>query len=97
VSCQENPLIRPFEGPGAREGLRSAFQAKVLAAIELLRRSRGQRLIHHAAEHLRTLETSLRRSHPELSRIVSAGELRRGAELVSDLALVAETPDGSGK
>jgi DNA polymerase (family X) len=38
------------------------------------------------------LEANLRRSHPELTRIVPAGDFRRGAELVSDLALVAETP-----
>jgi len=89
AACRQNTLTHAT-------GFGPAFQAKVLAAIELLRRSRGQRLIHHAAEHLRILETSLRRSHPELSRIVPAGEVRRGAELASDLALVAETPDGSG-
>ena len=33
-------------------------------------------------------------SHPELRRIAMAGDLRRGCELVSHLALVAETPDG---
>jgi DNA polymerase (family X) len=38
-----------------------------------MRRSHGQRLIHHAGEHLRTLEASLRRSHPELTRIVCFG------------------------
>jgi DNA polymerase (family X) len=42
------------------------------------------------------LETYLRRSHPELSRIVPAGDLRRGSELISSLALVAEAPEGSG-
>ena len=78
------------------KGFGPAFQAKVLAGIELLRRSRGQRLIHHAAERLEALETYLRRLHPELSRIVPAGDLRRGSELISSLALVAEAPDGSG-
>ncbi len=41
-------------------------------------------------------KTNLRRSHPELTRIVTAGDVRRGSELVADLALVAETPTGSG-
>src|SRR4029079_16802847 len=53
-------------------------------------------LIHRAGEHLSTLEASLRRSHPELTRLVPAGDFRRGSELVSDLALVAETPAQSG-
>jgi DNA polymerase (family 10) len=81
---------------GQAKGFGPAFQAKVLAGIDLLRRSRGQRLIHHAADHLRALETVVRRLHPELSRLVPAGDFRRGSELVSDLALVAETPEGSG-
>ncbi len=70
------------------KGFGPSFQAKVLAGIELLRRSRGQRLIHHAAEHLGAWEITLRRMHPELSRIVPAGDFRRGSELVSELALL---------
>jgi DNA polymerase (family 10) len=77
-------------------GLVADFQAKMLEGIALMRRSHGQRLIHHAAEDLAGLEANLRRSHPELTRIVPAGDVRRGSELVSDLALVAETPTGSG-
>ena len=60
------------------KGFGPAFQDKVLAGIELMRRSHGQRLIHRAGEHLSTLEASLRRSHPELTRIVPAGDFRRG-------------------
>ncbi|WP_147022517.1 DNA polymerase/3'-5' exonuclease PolX [Microvirga aerophila] len=80
----------------ATKGFGPAFQDKVLTSIELMRRSHGQRLIHRAGEHLSTLEANLRRSHPELTRIVPAGDFRRGSELVSDLALVAETPAHSG-
>ncbi|MBQ0818984.1 DNA polymerase/3'-5' exonuclease PolX, partial [Microvirga sp. HBU67558] len=80
----------------ATKGFGPAFQDKVLANIEFMRRSSGQRLIHRAGEHLSTLEANLRRSHPELTRIVPAGDFRRGTELVSDLALVAETPARSG-
>jgi len=89
AACRQDRLAR-------EKGFGPAFQAKILAGIELLRRSQGQRLIHHAAEHLRAVETSLRQLHPELSRIAPAGDVRRGCELVSDLALVAETPEGSG-
>jgi DNA polymerase (family 10) len=77
-------------------GFGAAFQAKMLEGIALMRRSHGQRLIHHAAEDLAGLEANLRRSHPEPTRVVPAGDVRRGSELVSDLALVAETPTGSG-
>src|SRR5829696_2109613 len=93
---RKTPSFARLRARAHAKGFGPAFQAKVLAAIELLRRSRGQRLIHHAAEHLGALEITLRRVHPELSRIVLAGDFRRGSELVSELALVAESPDGSG-
>jgi DNA polymerase (family X) len=80
----------------AAKGFGPAFQDKVLTGIGLMRRSHGQRLIHRAGEHLSILEANLRRSHPELTRIVPAGDFRRGSELVSDLALVAETPAHAG-
>jgi DNA polymerase (family 10) len=78
------------------KGFGPAFQGKVLAAIELMRRSKGQRLLHHAGDHLAALTEAVRRSHPELTRILPAGEFRRGCELVSELVLAAETPAGSG-
>jgi DNA polymerase (family 10) len=60
-----------------------------------MRRSEGQRLIHHAEELLGSVAANLSRSHPELNRIALAGDYRRGCELVSDLFLVAEVPDGN--
>jgi DNA polymerase/3'-5' exonuclease PolX len=63
------------------KGFGPAFQAKVLAGIELLRRSRGQRLIHHAAERLEVLETRLvRRSLNGSTRapLASTAERPRG-------------------
>ena len=41
---------------------------------------------------LENARASLRQAHPELKRVTFAGDLRRGCELVADLALVAEAP-----
>lgn len=76
------------------KGLGASLQGRLLSGIELMRRSQGQRLIHHAEDVLSTVAANLRRSHPELSRIAFAGDLRRGCELVSELALAAEVQDG---
>jgi DNA polymerase (family 10) len=74
----------------AVKGFGAALQNKILQGIEIKRRGQGQRHIHRAAEWLATAEANLRASHPDLKRIMSAGEFRRGCELVSDLCLVAE-------
>src|SRR3954467_7865829 len=84
-ACRQNRLK-------ATKGLGAALQAKVLQGIDLLHRSQGQRLVHHADALLRATVANLAVSHPELQRIVVAGDLRRGCEIVSDLALVAEAP-----
>src|SRR5215203_3519248 len=75
------------------KGLGPALETKILNGIELLRGSGGQRLIHHAGQLLEAAEYNLRRSHPELTRISVAGDYRRGCELISELALVAQTPE----
>ena len=75
------------------KGLAAVLQEKVLQGIELLRRSQGERLIHHAEA---LLAANLSVSHPELRRIALAGDLRRSCEVVDNLALVAEAPDGKG-
>ena len=80
----------------ATKGLGAALQAKVLQGIDLLHRSQGQRLVHHADALLRAAAANLAVSHPELQRIAIAGDLRRGCEVVSALVLVAEAPDGLG-
>jgi DNA polymerase (family 10) len=87
-ACRENRL-------GQIKGFGPAVQARILQGIEMRRQSRGQRLIHHAGDLLEAAQASLKRSHPELSRIVIAGDYRRGCELVSDLSVVAETPAGA--
>ena len=75
------------------KGLGPGLEMKILTGIELLRRSGGLRLIHHAGQLLEAAEINLRRSHPELKRIALAGDYRRGCELISDLAIVAQTPE----
>src|SRR5262249_16054651 len=59
---------------GQAKGFGSSFQRRVLDGIELMRRVRGQQLIHHAGARLDVVKDNLRRSHPELTRIVPAGE-----------------------
>jgi hypothetical protein len=48
--------------------------------------------MHRAAMLLENAANVLRPAHPELKRITIGGDLRRGCELVADLALVAEAP-----
>jgi DNA polymerase (family 10) len=88
TACRQDQL-RGYKGLGA------ALQDRILSGIELHRKSQGQRLIHQAEEILDRMSANLARSHPELSGIVAAGDFRRGCELVSDLALVAEIPEAA--
>jgi len=50
--------------------------------------------VHRAEELLSAAEESFKRSNLKLKKIVAAGDLRRGCELVSNLALAAEQPGG---
>jgi DNA polymerase (family 10) len=73
------------------KGLGAALQTKILQNLSIANRTGGMQLHLHKAEAL--LEhavTSVKREHPEYSRIAIAGDFRRGCELVRDLALVAE-------
>jgi DNA polymerase (family X) len=72
-----------------RKGLGAALQKKVLDGLALMRRSRGQMLLHRASERLEAAIANLRRSHRDLTRIVAAGDARRGCEVVGDLSIVA--------
>jgi DNA polymerase (family 10) len=74
-------------------GVGPALQAKILQGIDMLKRARGQRLLHHAGDLLAATAANLAHSHPELDRVVPAGDFRRGCELVHELALVARTVD----
>ncbi|MBM0206328.1 hypothetical protein JNW90_27430 [Micromonospora sp. STR1s_5] len=75
------------------KGLGVSLQDRLLSGIEIMRRSQGQLLIHHAEDLLTRVAANLSRSHPELNRIELAGDSRRGCELVSDLAVLAEVPE----
>jgi DNA polymerase (family X) len=52
----------------------------------------GPRHVDRAALLLDNATRTLHAARPELARVTVAGDFRRGAELVSDLALVAEAP-----
>jgi len=76
----------------AVKGLGPALQRKILAGLEIRQTARNARHIHRAADLLDAAQVNLKRSLADAKRIMIAGDLRRGSELVSDLALVAEVP-----
>jgi len=73
------------------KGLGSALQRKIQQGIEIRRTSKGSRHIHRAAALLDAAKKNLARSDLDLTRISDAGDFRRGSELVSDLAVVAQS------
>jgi DNA polymerase (family X) len=72
------------------KGLGVALQRKILQGLEIRRTAGGARHMHRAAEIIAAVENSLQRTVPGLERVVAAGDFRRGSELVSNLALVAQ-------
>jgi DNA polymerase (family 10) len=72
------------------KGLGPALQRKILQGIEIRRHGEGRRHLHRAAKVMESAKEQLSRSL-DLVNIIPAGDFRRGCELVSDLALVAET------
>jgi DNA polymerase (family 10) len=76
--------LKPVKGLGA------ALQRKILAGLEARHSSLSARHMHRAAELLSAAEISLKRSNLDLKKIVVAGDLRRGCELVVNLALAGE-------
>src|SRR3954467_14899693 len=77
--------LKPVKGLGA------ALQSKILQGIEIRRKGEGRRHLHRANMLMESAMEQLRRSKLDVKNIVPAGDFRRGCELVSDLALVAET------
>lgn len=63
---------------------------KLLQGIAFAHRTRTFRLAHHAAREAEVLRAAVARL-PGVTRVVVAGEVRRRCEVVSELALVAET------
>ena len=82
--------LRPVKGLGA------ALQKKILQAIEVRREAKGRRHIHRADLLLRSAAEQLRRSSAALTRILPAGDFRRGCELVGELSIVGQKPAGKG-
>jgi DNA polymerase (family 10) len=78
------------------KGFGPAFQAKVLQGIDMSRRPQG-RHIHRATSSFSYTSAELKRTHPNLTLITPAGELRRGCELVSTLEIVALDPHRKGE
>jgi DNA polymerase (family 10) len=72
------------------KGLGAAVQRKILEGLKIRKTALGARHLHRADELALSAAETLRRSVPGLIRTVTAGDLRRGGELVSNLALVAE-------
>jgi DNA polymerase (family 10) len=72
------------------KGLGAALQRKILAGLEARHSSHSARHMHRAAELLSAAETSLKRSNLNLKKIVVAGDLRRGCELVVNSALAGQ-------
>jgi DNA polymerase (family X) len=71
-----------------RFGAKSA--QKLLQSIAFTQRTRTFRLAHHAAREAEVLRSAVEQL-PGVTRAVVAGEVRRCCEVVSELALVAET------
>src|SRR5690349_2816245 len=78
------------------KGLGAAVQRKILEGLKIRQTALGTRHLHRADELAVSAAETLRRSLPGLIRTVTAGDLRRGGELVSNLALVAEVERLSG-
>jgi len=72
------------------KGLGAAIQKKILHGFDLMRRGAGQRRMDDASDLLHAASVNLKKSHPHLKRLVPAGGVRRGCELVEDLTLVAQ-------
>jgi DNA polymerase (family X) len=72
------------------KGLGAAVQRKILEGLKIRETALDARHLHRADELALSAAERLTRSVPGLTRTVTAGDLRRGGELVSKLALVGE-------
>jgi DNA polymerase (family X) len=72
------------------KGLGGALQTKILQNLAIAKSGEGRLHLHRAAALLAHAKDSIRKSRPELKRVTTAGDFRRGCELVGDLAIVAE-------
>src|SRR3954468_5855688 len=72
------------------KGLGAALQRKILQGLAIRRDTQGARHVHRAEELIANATKSLKRSGLVITKIVAAGDFRRGNELVVNLALVAQ-------
>lgn len=72
------------------KGLGAALQTKILQNLEIARSGETQLHLHKAAALLEHAVATVKQEHPEYLRVEIAGDFRRGCELVTRLALVAE-------
>ncbi|WP_439402786.1 PHP domain-containing protein [Bradyrhizobium sp. DASA03068] len=77
------------------KGLGAALQTKILQNLAIAKSGEGRLHLHRAAALLARAQNSIRKAQPELKRVTIAGEVRRGCELVRDLAIVAEAAKSS--
>ncbi len=85
-ACRENRLLK-LEGFGPKS------QEKILAAIENMKKTDGQHLVHFAAEESARLVAYLKKQKG-IKRIEIAGSLRRRKEIIGDIDILvsAEKP-----
>jgi DNA polymerase (family 10) len=74
----------------ATKGLGASLQTKILTNIEIAKSGERRLHMHRAQALLDNAVKSLQRAQPDLAKVTIAGDLRRGCELVGDLALVAQ-------
>ena len=85
------------------KGLGASLQTKILQNLAIAGGGETQLHLHKAAALLNHAVAMVKQEHPEYARVEIAGDFRRGCELVSNLALVAqakslsETPESSGE
>jgi len=79
------------------KGLGAALQARILQTLAIAKSSADQLHLHRAAAMLEHAQKALAKAQPGLKHVTIAGDFRRGCELVTDLALVAETPKRAGR
>jgi DNA polymerase (family 10) len=77
------------------KGLGPSLQAKILQNLAIAQGGEMQLHLHKAAALLEHAVSTVTQHHPEYVRVEIAGDFRRGCELVTDLAIVAETRNPS--
>jgi DNA polymerase (family 10) len=72
------------------KGLGASLQTKILQNLSIAHSGETQLHLHKAAALLAHAVGTVKQEHPEYSRVEIAGDFRRGCELVTNLAIVAE-------